>query len=524
MALILISDNILEFLKCDYCHKYLSVKPIKVHNRKIACGRCWENTNEEFASSLYNNITKNILFKCVNQYDGCQALLKSTQMLNHERNCRNEEYKCLLCEDTTSKLPTYLFPTHIKTKHRKAFLNENFFTIDLHSTKENILFYIKEDYLFFIKSWIKYNSLFINAVYLRGTNEMCNVFERFSFFHNGEYVETDKKSCFSVTENELKRNQINEIKLDGLENGFLNVLFDFEIQKSTKYIDLGSENQFGNVSHGSPLKYRSIINIALGDIMRNSECMWSRRLNLKFPSNELIGQGILSISASQTKLVLKCCDNSIFDKIFICFHCILCKCVIFSTDFKNIRVTRKGTIQHLVCDICSSYIAAYTEIVYLSSLMSLEMYECVQYSCFNKCENSESEVSVLEHNQKTCKLSINCLAKCLFVAHNFISLQDHLLSKHNISVVLVTDSNYNGFCVSSDLKFLLFYNHIIMVTGETIDNAHYISAEICNLGKNEKIYLIVTVSHNESIIGTFFNTKLRVDKKFKYVSLNFMTI
>uniref|UniRef100_A0A6P7FMQ9 Uncharacterized protein LOC114332061 isoform X4 n=1 Tax=Diabrotica virgifera virgifera TaxID=50390 RepID=A0A6P7FMQ9_DIAVI len=120
MAFIL-PDNILETLLCSFCHKYLSVKPVKVYpNRLIQCGRCVDNKEHsiyksEGVESLYGKMAENILFKCVNRFDGCRHLLTYSQVRDHEQVCFEKIHQCPICGEKTA---SFLMLRHFHSKHK----------------------------------------------------------------------------------------------------------------------------------------------------------------------------------------------------------------------------------------------------------------------------------------------------------------------------------------------------------------------------------------------------------------------
>lgn len=151
MSKIFVPDNVLDLLLCDKCHRYLSVKPVKVGKRNILCGRCVEEKNDEFVESFYRFFAEDALFKCVNHFDGCDKLLPHDQVIKHEKHCKSEEYACLLCPNNCPKVPIYMLYYHVRTRHVNSLLNKNSFSVKLTHLKGNTFFYRFENYLFFIK-------------------------------------------------------------------------------------------------------------------------------------------------------------------------------------------------------------------------------------------------------------------------------------------------------------------------------------------------------------------------------------
>ncbi|XP_028128966.1 uncharacterized protein LOC114325176 [Diabrotica virgifera virgifera] len=152
---ILIPDNILEILICSFCHKYLSVKPVKVYpNRLIQCGRCVDNQEpaaqkSQGVESLYGLIAEHVLFKCVNKFDGCRALLTYSQVLDHEKECLEKIHKCPICYE---EMTSFLMLQHFHFKHKNAVLGYPTFVFNLNDYLDmpSVYIYQEEDNLFFL--------------------------------------------------------------------------------------------------------------------------------------------------------------------------------------------------------------------------------------------------------------------------------------------------------------------------------------------------------------------------------------
>lgn len=231
MTLFVVPEHFLENLTCDYCHKYLSVKPVKMARRKLICGRCVDIiTEEEFVDSYYKLIIDNVLFKCINHYDGCGKLLTSDQVEIHELDCKSRDYYCPLCEFASSKLPTYLIPNHIRTKHKMSLLSKNYFTIKLINLKVNTFFFKKASYLFFIKAEFNttFASLYVNAVFIGGNDENSDVFQKYYLPHNQRFVATEQRKCLKL-DCVNKKITVDTIKIPHVQNQSVTVMFEFEI-------------------------------------------------------------------------------------------------------------------------------------------------------------------------------------------------------------------------------------------------------------------------------------------------------
>ncbi|XP_072398927.1 uncharacterized protein [Diabrotica undecimpunctata] len=202
--LFIIPDNILETLLCSFCHKYLSVKPVKVYpNRLIQCGRCDNNEEQsthksEGVESLYGAIAENILFKCVNRFDGCRELLKYSQVWDHEQACLVKLHKCPICYE---EMASFLMLRHFHYKHKNAILDCPAFVFNLNDLLEMPSGYIyqEEDNLFFL--YISYsqseNTIKLGLVCMASYKLAENIYHQFTL--SSEKKEFDivmnPKSC-----------------------------------------------------------------------------------------------------------------------------------------------------------------------------------------------------------------------------------------------------------------------------------------------------------------------------------------
>lgn len=122
----MIPDNILETLICRNCKNYLSARPVKVYpNRHVCCGRC-SSENDGGVISIYDAVAQQGLFKCINRYEGCDKILKYTEVLEHEKTCTSRTYRCLCTTTTFGLLP---FMNHFKEMHKNSILNAPSFEI-----------------------------------------------------------------------------------------------------------------------------------------------------------------------------------------------------------------------------------------------------------------------------------------------------------------------------------------------------------------------------------------------------------
>ncbi|XP_050514811.1 uncharacterized protein LOC126890037 [Diabrotica virgifera virgifera] len=200
----IIPDSILETLLCSFCHKYLSVKPIKVYpNRLIQCGRCVDNKEQSNhksggAESLYGIIAENILFKCVNKFDGCRKLLKYSGVWHHEQVCLEKIHKCPICSE---EITSFLMMRHFHSHHKDAILDYPalVFNLNDHLQIPRAYIYQEEDNLFFL--YISYskseNAIKLDFVYMGSYERAKNIYHQFTVSsENKEFdIVLNQKSC-----------------------------------------------------------------------------------------------------------------------------------------------------------------------------------------------------------------------------------------------------------------------------------------------------------------------------------------
>uniref|UniRef100_A0A6P7FMM2 Uncharacterized protein LOC114330888 isoform X1 n=1 Tax=Diabrotica virgifera virgifera TaxID=50390 RepID=A0A6P7FMM2_DIAVI len=204
MAFIL-PDNILETLLCNFCHKYLSVKPVKVYpNRLMQCGRC--NENEEHSNhimlqaveSQYGKIAENILFKCINRFDGCRELLRYSEVQDHEQVCLKKIHKCPICFE---EMASFLVLRHFRSNHKDAILDFPGFNFKLndHLEMPSAYLYQEGDNLFFL--YVCYrkseNTIKLDLVYMGNIEHAKNTYHQFSVSseHKEFDIVLDPKPC-----------------------------------------------------------------------------------------------------------------------------------------------------------------------------------------------------------------------------------------------------------------------------------------------------------------------------------------
>lgn len=179
---------------CSQCRKYLSVHPIKVYpNGEIKCGRC-NRTDDGGALSICNKLVRNGLFKCINRYEGCRALLLPENVLRHEEKCTSAGYECPNCPKKFSR-SAYGIVQHFDYDHADSVLKSKTFRIKYDGYKlKNRFLYIETELVFIIFVEIIEDIMYLCATLLTNVN---NVFHKFILRYE-TVVETETKPCIPL--------------------------------------------------------------------------------------------------------------------------------------------------------------------------------------------------------------------------------------------------------------------------------------------------------------------------------------
>ncbi|KAG5879497.1 hypothetical protein JTB14_029450 [Gonioctena quinquepunctata] len=232
----IIPDKVLEKLICDNCHKYLSVKPVKVYsNRKTKCGRCCE-TEDGGVVSLYGLLAESSLFKCVNRFDGCRKLLAYQQVKEHEKKCIGEKYFCPICTET-NQVPTYLLYKHFEEEHNENLLKFPTFLVDAddYCNVTKTFLYRIENNLFFINSKIDLTNGYILLNALQVQKHSNSVNKQKFILNDGKknIFKTPRKACDSLDSQEFAGFRI---KLPEIISQSMRVEFEIDTTDSTELI------------------------------------------------------------------------------------------------------------------------------------------------------------------------------------------------------------------------------------------------------------------------------------------------
>ncbi|KAG5873941.1 hypothetical protein JTB14_032169 [Gonioctena quinquepunctata] len=235
-----VPDELLDSMVCDFCHKILSVGPVKVYpNRKRRCGRCFQD-GDSGVISLYKLIAGEGLFKCVNRFDGCRKLVTYAGAANHESTCNSKKYMCPICP-VTREIPSFLLVKHFRDYHGDHFLDSPSFKVDATGPCTKTYLYRVRDNIFFIHCKITpVDIIALNIIFLGGKEGAQNMKQRFTV----QYMEkeTETKMCdFFGSENtdefviEKPKSKSNLVRVDfHLEIAFPEVHTLAETNISTK--------------------------------------------------------------------------------------------------------------------------------------------------------------------------------------------------------------------------------------------------------------------------------------------------
>ncbi|KAF7283073.1 hypothetical protein GWI33_001480 [Rhynchophorus ferrugineus] len=140
----------LEKQTCSQCKSYLSCLPVKVYaSGETKCGRCVEE-NDDGVPSLFNNLAQDILFPCINRFEGCLELISTDDVTKHEAICKGSVYACPLCRKEKNYRKVLDLIDHVMTKHHSCTLSYPTTTLHIKKIKKTRYFYYNENRNIFI--------------------------------------------------------------------------------------------------------------------------------------------------------------------------------------------------------------------------------------------------------------------------------------------------------------------------------------------------------------------------------------
>lgn len=130
----ILTDEIVNTLKCSLCTHYLSFSPINIisdDGTKYKCGRCLVKTHINIRAVMYENLAKHMQFPCI--YANCTELLNWKNAKDHEKNCEHRTVKCITvnCEEIILLKD---FAAHFKDKHNKLYHTGSLSVNNMHNS------------------------------------------------------------------------------------------------------------------------------------------------------------------------------------------------------------------------------------------------------------------------------------------------------------------------------------------------------------------------------------------------------
>lgn len=516
----IVPDDILEELTCDFCHKYLSVGPVKVDkDRNKICGRC-SKENQTAVTSVYRFFGDSAIFKCINRFDGCSVLLTHDQVLKHEEKCISKQYDCPLCNDN-KLIPTYEILNHCKIHHAENLLKKCSMKRKVNELKSShVFFYIKENYIFFI--FLEFDELkdvfLLNAFYI-GDDSQCSddVQQKYSIHIDEQNIlESQKRDCLPLKSHYKTSKIVNRFKIHSDLPKELNMVIYFEFFVPTRV------NQ-----------------ITLKNAMQiETECVKNfkiRQLRCENGYQKYLNKVQVSISDCLTKLLSK---NVYGDQIEIYVQCKLCRNV--SVD--NIYISSHGAVRHLICLWCARVVT--TDFHYLNDVIANGLYMLtwyITYSCIWNCGKFNSLNDIHVHEIDCVKMnlpSIRCpIFKCNFNGM-FSVMRTHLLDVHNETLwsnfIILYESyktypkhNILSLTDRSHFYFWLHPNTLLKcVVQKQSKTTFFIKTTIVGQpSENKNVMIIVSYDHSKNFqrhSGHFMNIHNNLDCSILPVRLHFV--
>lgn len=442
----IIPDKILEKLICDSCHKYLSVKPIKIFpNRRIKCGRCCRSKNQsDGVVSLYGVIANKCLFKCINRFDGCKMLLTYSHVRDHEKVCISKQYKCPICPESMD-IPIYVMKKHFNENHKDAILDHPGFYLKLDLLYESSVTYLyqQNDKLFFIISTSSpfEEKIELNALYLGDSNDAKKINQQFTVStDNDSDIILEPKPCSAYLSTDYDNFSIN------LPDKAKTVFIKFSITDD----------------HESLIKLPESMNLnTTRDVIRSSADVYTfvpmaregRAWKMFLTSQFIHRYPDFLLTPLANAFTVRNANRTYF------INCSNCQELCWRGQSQEILVQRfycHKRLNHSICYYCFQYLKHKKEVSdddYTNKEFPIEMVSFLQFFCKWNCGEVFDALPHLVH-EHTCKQSplLACPDRCCNFKGTIAEIASHI-TVHPNSVVYT----YSSFIVSS------FFNKKIYV-------------------------------------------------------------
>nr|XP_023024583.1 uncharacterized protein LOC111512669 [Leptinotarsa decemlineata]XP_023024584.1 uncharacterized protein LOC111512669 [Leptinotarsa decemlineata] len=531
----IIPDKILETLICNTCHKYLSVKPVKVYpNRHIKCGRCSRSKKQgDGIISLFGLVANNSLFKCINRYDGCRELLNYSQVRDHEKICQSRSYQCPLCSGD-EKIPTFFLVKHFRDEHKSSVLDYPGFVVNFDSQSEmtELYMYIFEDDLFFIRFQYSLNEsvMRLNISYNGDARAASNIHQKFYLYSDKWFKCTKKNVCTTLEADTFYSFSLDESDQSGMGKTVF-IKFDLEVTEPTlKMLPSKlqhSEDAFDTVSIDSlSLKESCIIPTAfLPDVeplpptlktllskLQHSEDafdtvpMKSLYMNKSIiiptafsPEVEHLPPRKIHLSTTFLRafpdISISSCGTALIQRkrpIFL--HCFNCQEICWRGMSHDVMVQQFYvgiTSEHSFCYFCFKYLKSEKKIrrdEYMVSSLPLEALKIVEFFCRWRCGMSFVGNEHIGH-EESCSMrpGLICPVNSCFFSGGLIGISKHLRNVHG------SDSYfYTHFYISSlfNRNIFVWVNNRFVFFQTNTHRDMKINTEVCRDGTRSAVVLL----------------------------------
>lgn len=426
-------SKIWDIQTCSQCQKYLSYGPVELSLegpiKLIKCGRC--SAIEDLGTpSIYNIVAQQLVFPCVNRYEGCIQILKFEDVPEHEDGCIGGQYECPLCTASDFKPNSLLYLLrHYTIVHKKSVLSKPSIHLPFNCYFEDSLLYYDNSENILVIIYIQFDrtKLKVNASTVGdrvGKLKYCIRVNK----EEEELFVSDYRLCTSFDNNI----EVFALELDEASSN-LSCNLDFDTSKVASFLFLPEkksnkviQNTSVNIEH-----YGTALDVAFEDA----------DLKLKFPKvNILHSSPILVVENSisylqslgqKTHFFCSFCENYCFSQdkhsVLTCSACLknICNLCRNNCLLVNCGLDWKG--ESTICVFCKNF---YKQLKH--------NFRChIRYCCRFGCENWFNGDRLKLHEDE-CSLNTKAfsdleLAQCLFGKYfsNSSKESQTLILKHN---------------------------------------------------------------------------------------------